>query len=74
MKQQKFTIKQARNISGLTQPEMAKQLGMSLSSYIEYENYKFDFRISKAIKFSLITGVSFDDILFLNENYTSSAM
>ena len=34
-----FTLRQARNLAGITQAEMAKKLGVSRAMYRSYEQY-----------------------------------
>lgn len=41
----KFTIKQARQYSGKTQKEMAKELGIALPTYRDYEHGKYYMRM-----------------------------
>lgn len=69
---QKMTLKMARAKSGLTQQEIAKKMGINRNSYADYEKYDVVMRMDKAILFSEIVQVPFDDIIFLKQNYTSS--
>lgn len=62
----KFTIEQARNHKGLTQEEMAKALGMSRSAYIDYEKGRQYFRVDQAYRFSVLTGIPVQDIIFFD--------
>lgn len=61
-----LTIKQARMISGLTQAEVAEELGMHVKTYMKYENYKQIMRINQGVRFSEITGVPFNQIIFFD--------
>lgn len=63
----KYTIEQARILSGYTQAEMAKSLGMCEKTYIQYEKYRKIFRMDTAHRFSILTGVSMNDIIFFDE-------
>jgi DNA-binding XRE family transcriptional regulator len=60
----KYTIAQARMLSGFTQVQMAKKLGMSEKTYIEYEKYRRVFRMDTAWKFSEITKIDMGNIIF----------
>lgn len=62
-----FTLKQARLYSGLTQKEVSKELNMTEKTYIQYEKYRRELRISHAIKFSEITGIPLQNIIFFKE-------
>ena len=65
----KFTIEQARSLTGLTQEEMAEKLGVSASTYYKYEKYKTPMRMDTAYLFSKITSIGMDDIIFLPRKY-----
>lgn len=69
-----WSIEIARKKSGLTQEEMAEQLGMSRNSYRKYENGEVVFRTDKAWKFSQIVKLPFDKIIFFKPNYTLSVV
>jgi putative transcriptional regulator len=64
----KYTIAQARMLAGFTQIEMAKKLGMSEKTYIQYEKYRRIFRMDTALKFSQLTKISMDDIIFFKDD------
>ncbi|MEK4606587.1 helix-turn-helix domain-containing protein [Geobacillus sp. FSL W8-1251] len=64
----KYTIAQARALSGLSQREMAKRLGISEKTYIDYEKYRKVFRMDMAYKFSKITGIEMDEIIFFDKD------
>lgn len=66
----KFTIKQARQYSGKTQKEMAKELGVALPTYRDYEHGKYYMRMDTAEKFSKIVKIPLESI-FLQLNYTN---
>jgi DNA-binding XRE family transcriptional regulator len=61
----KLTLKGIRNNLNLTQQEMAEKLSITKETYQNYENYKTfpDVKIVK--KIIQISGVDFDDIIFL---------
>ncbi|MCO6527811.1 XRE family transcriptional regulator [Lactobacillus sp. ESL0236] len=60
----KFTIKQARQYSGLTQKEAARKLGVALPTYRDYEWGKTDMRMTLAKKFSVMVNIPFNQIIF----------
>jgi putative transcriptional regulator len=62
----KFTIEQARKHRGLTQNDVARRLGMTRRSYIDYEQYKRPFRIDKAFMLAEIVELDISDIFFFN--------
>ena len=68
-KEKERRIKFGQQIKGrriglkLTQAEMAKKLGVSLSSYAAYEQGERDCTIKNLVKISNILGVSIDDLL-----------
>lgn len=70
----KFTIEQARILAGFTQAEMAKKLGMTEKTYIQYEKYRRVFRMDVAYRFAEVTGFNVDQIIFLKENYRKSVV
>lgn len=65
----KFTIEQARSMTGLTQEKMAKELGISVATYISYEHYKTFMRMDTAHKLSEVTNIELNDIIFLPKKY-----
>ena len=67
-----ITLEMARAKTGLSQEELAKRLGINRNTYAKYEKYKASMRIDMAQKFSSIVGISIDNLIFLNNNYTSS--
>ena len=64
-----FTIKKARQYSGLTQEAMAKKLGVSTKTYQNYESGKVAMRIDTAKTFSKLTGIELSKIIFLLSNF-----
>ncbi|RHH70122.1 MULTISPECIES: helix-turn-helix transcriptional regulator [Vagococcus] len=66
---ERYTIEQARKLSGKTQVQVAAELGMSEATYIKYEKGRSVFRMDDAFNFSKITGISIDRIIFLSDNY-----
>lgn len=60
----KYTIEQARLLSDLTQAEMAKLMGMSEKTYIQYEKYRRILRMDQGYKFANNVKVPFDSIIF----------
>lgn len=64
----KYTIAQARALASLSQKEMAKMLGVCEKTYIDYEKYRKIFRMDVAYKFSKITGIEMDQIIFFDKD------
>lgn len=60
----KLTLKEARLKKGLSQEEVSLLLGFTPKTYIQYEKYRRVFRIDDAIKFSEITEVPIDNLIF----------
>ncbi|MES5116048.1 helix-turn-helix transcriptional regulator [Lactobacillus iners] len=60
----KFTIKQARNYTGKTQAEIAKELGVALPTYREYEHGNIQMKVEKAKLFAEIVNIPLDNIIF----------
>lgn len=61
---EKFTLKQARLYRGLTQRDLSHKLDMTEKTYIQYEKYRREFKVSSAIKFSEITRIPMKNIIF----------
>lgn len=59
-----WTLKLCRTKVGLTQPEMAQRLGVSIDAYKNYESYRTTMRVDYALKFAEIVGIPFDSIIF----------
>ena len=58
-------MKQARNLKGLSQKEMAKRLNVGITTYQHYENlHDGRIRLGKALEFSKIVNIPMDDIIF----------
>lgn len=62
----KYTLEQARILSGYTQVQLAKMLGVSEKTYIQYEKYRSIFRVDQALKFVEITKIPMDNIIFFD--------
>lgn len=62
----KYTIEQARILSGLTQVEVSEMLGMTEKTYIQYEKYRRIFRVDIALNFVEITEIPMDSIIFFD--------
>lgn len=60
-----YSVKQARLFSGMTQDEIAKKMGINRSTYIKLEKNPGSMTIEQGVEFSHITGVDFNDIVFL---------
>lgn len=63
----RFTLKQARNLAGLTQVEVADRLNVNEGTYLKYENYQTLLRIDKAYTFSKIVGLEISSIIFFQK-------
>lgn len=63
----KWTLELCRTKTGLSQKEMAKAIGVSEQSYMNYENYRTGMKVEKAFKFAEIVGVPVDSIIFFKE-------
>lgn len=61
----KFTVKQARQYAGLTQENVAKSLKIDRTTYLKYEKRPDVMPAGKAMEFSLLVGISLNDIIFL---------
>lgn len=61
---QKFTVEQARILSGHSQESMAKALGLSKNAYINKEKGLSRFYVDEAILFEKICGINFSKIKF----------
>lgn len=64
MDNMKFTVKQARQISGKTQYQIANLLGISDPTYRKYEKNPEKMTMETAQKFCKITGITVDKIFF----------
>ena len=60
----KFTLAQARMLSGLTQRQIADMLGVSEKTYIQYEKYRKILDMKQAFDFSQYTGIDMNDLIF----------
>ena len=65
----RFTMKQARLVSGHSQEEMAKKLDMSTNGYAKIERYESKFRIDKALAFAKIVELDVNEIIFFEKEY-----
>ena len=61
---EKYTVKQARMLLGISIREMAKKLGMSQNTYMNKENGLSRFYYDEALKFSSIVNIPADNIFF----------
>lgn len=61
---ERYTIAQARMLSGFTQVEMAEKLGMAEATYIKYEKNRSVFRMDTAEQFANEVGLPSDRIIF----------
>ena len=63
----KWTLKSIRINLNLTQEEMADKLGVSTKTYQNYENYKSYPDVEIVKKIVELSGLDFNDIIFLPE-------
>ena len=68
----KVTLKAIRINKGWSQEEMAQKLGISLYTLKNYESFKTFPDVPLIKKIIEVTGVKFDDIIFLPEDYAKS--
>lgn len=61
----RFTIKQARNLAGITQLEMAKILGIDRGTYIKIEKNVDRATVAQVKAISSATGIQPSDIFFV---------
>lgn len=64
----KVTLKALRVNLGLTQPEMAKFIGVSEATWYNYENHKTFPSVLVIERIIEKTGVNYNDIIFLPHN------
>jgi len=64
----KVTLKALRANLDLTQPEMAKFIGVSEATWYNYENYKTFPSVLVIQRITEKTGVNYNDIIFLPPN------
>lgn len=62
-------IKAYRTRLGLTQVELSKLLGVSVATYVSYENNPFSMSLSIFIKLCEIMGKEFSEIFFKPQLY-----
>lgn len=67
----KFTLKQARLLKGMTQEQVAKELGIHVQTYRKMEKHPDDVTVGEAKKISAILEFSYD-FIFFNDNSTFS--
>ena len=68
----KWTLKSIRINLNFTQKEMADKLGVSTKTYQNYENYKSYPDVEIVKKIVELSGLDFNDIIFLPEQYAKS--
>lgn len=68
----KWTLKSIRINLNFTQEEMADKLGVSTKTYQNYENYKSYPDVEIVKKIVELSGLDFNDIIFLPEQYAKS--
>lgn len=60
-----YTVKQARQLRGYSQPEMAELMGISKNAYIMKENGDSRFYVDEAYLFADKVSIPFEKIFFL---------
>lgn len=63
----KLTIRQARALTGLSQEEVAKELGVERETFWRYENYKHPMLITTAYVFARLVSKDLNEIQFFKE-------
>ena len=71
MLEHSFTVKQARQMRGLTQCQMATEMGVSRDVYRRIETYPDTATIAQGLKIAEITGIAFDSIIFVQNSTLS---
>lgn len=61
----KFTVKQARVLADKTRTEVAKELGVAVSTYDNKEKNRTPWTVKEAYKLSEVLNTPFEDIDFL---------
>ena len=64
----RFTVKQARNLAGMTQADMAKTLGIDRGTYIKIEKDVNRATVAQVKAISLATGIPTRDIFLFEES------
>lgn len=64
----RFTIKQARNLAGMTQADMAKALGINRTTYIKIERDVSRATVAQVEAISTATGIPPNDIFLFNNS------
>ncbi len=68
-KKNKFTLKALRINNNWSQEETARLYGVSIDTIKNYESYKTFPDVPIIEKILKVTGMNYDDIIFLPENY-----
>lgn len=63
--QSKLTVLEWRRAKGISQTEMAKNLGVHINTYRAWESSPSKIKMSDAIKFAKLIGVDLESISFL---------
>lgn len=71
-KSKKFTLKALRINNGWTQEEEAKLLGLSVATIQNYEAYSSFPDVPVIEKILHLTGMKYDDVIFLPSEYAKS--
>ena len=64
----RFTIKQARNLAGMTQADMAKILGIDRTTYIKIEKDVSRATVAQVEAISTATGIPPSEIFLFNDS------
>lgn len=62
-----YTVRQARRMVGISQEDMAKKLGIAITTYRAKERYTSRFYYDEAVHFSQITGIPINRIYFFDK-------
>ena len=73
MSEQAFTVKQARQMMGLTQEQMAQEMGICRDTYRRIECNPESATIAQGRRIAEITHIAFDSIIFARNSTLSRA-
>lgn len=68
MSEQAFTVKQARQMIGLTQEQMAQKMGICRDTYRRIECNPESATIAQGRRIAEITRIAFDSIIFTQDS------
>jgi transcriptional regulator with XRE-family HTH domain len=63
-----YTLKQARQLKGLTQADVALKLNVHRQTYSKWEKKPGEMPVGKALHFSHLTGINLDSLFFISDS------